>query len=132
MNAIKAILGLLNGKKSFGLNIVSIITLVWALLSPATAPSEQTLNQVIDQGTQVVEVVNHEVLPLLVVLIANVLSLLTGLHSQSKIAMLLQALGVFLGKHLDVDDVARIQKQLKNGGVVQVGKSDVVPPAKSP
>ena len=119
--------GVLNGKKSFGLNLVSIVSLAWALLSPATAPSEEALKSVLEHGQEAVHVVTVDLLPLVVAVVSQVLGLFSGLHSQSKIGTLLRTVGAFLGRHVDMDDIKEIDRQLKSGtGVVSPSKSQPI------
>lgn len=111
--------GVLDGKKTLSLQIIAIISLAWSFLAPGTAPSQGDLTGVYNQGVQVVHTVQHDLLPQLVALGTMVLALFTGIHSQSKIALVISTICRLLGRYVSIPEIKELHGKLVTGTVVE-------------
>lgn len=120
---VSAVLGLLQalrGKKTMLSTVVAIASLAWGMFLPGQAPTEGQIMDVFEQGKEIVDTAQHQVLPSVVSLAAEMVALVGmiaafffGAAAQNRVAIAMRVIGELSGKFIDINDLhdpALVQK----------------------
>lgn len=126
ISLLSQLVGAFNGKKTMLSTVVAIVCAVWSMALPIPAPTPDQVMTVVDQGNEIVQVVQSEVFPRVLELLALVAAFFSGVHAQSKIGLALKVIIQLVGKWVDLDDLKDPQfaDKIKN--------SLPVPPTQNP
>lgn len=117
---------LLSGKKLTISTSIAAVAMVWSLLAPATAPSEEALLKAVAQGQDVVQAVKahqENPVPKIIGLVGTIAALASGLHKDSKLGRAMWIAGQLAGTFLDLTSLKDPQKVVDEAKAKQNGSS---------
>lgn len=114
MRQMNQLMKVLNGKKTLLAQVVAIVSAVWMLVSPDSAPKPEELEAIVQQGQTIFAHTREELIPMVTLLVASVTGFFTNLHSQNKTNRAVKTVGLLVAKPVEIEDIQEPEEFVKS------------------